>query len=90
MFGGAGIYRNGLMFALTVGDQVFLKSDAETQPLFRQAGCRPFLYEKAGRTVETSYWSVPDAALDEPDVMKVWAERAYEAACRKRSRRRVG
>ena len=28
------------------------------------------------------YWTVPDNAIDDPDEMKVWAQRAYEAALR--------
>ena len=89
MFGGAGIYRDGVMFALVAGDSVFLKSDDDTREKFREAGCRSFVYEKDGKPVEMSYWSLPDEALDDPDILTVWADRAYQAALRaKRPKRR--
>jgi DNA transformation protein len=93
MFGGAGVYRDGLMFALLAGGEIFLKSDAETKPSFTEAGSHPFMHEgRGGRRVETSYWSLPEAALDDGDVLRIWAERAYAAALRvrkPRTRRRV-
>jgi DNA transformation protein len=91
MFGGAGIYRDGVMFALMDGDQIFLKCDESTREKFREAGCRCFVYEKDGKSVEMSYWSLPDAALDDADMLKVWADLAFEAALRaKRPERRSG
>jgi DNA transformation protein len=87
MFGGAGIYRDGIMFALVSGDEIFLKSDAATEPRFREAGCRPFLYEKGGRSVEMSYWSIPEEVLDDGELLKAWAELACQAAQRARKPR---
>jgi DNA transformation protein len=84
MFGGAGIYRDGLMFALLAGEQLFLKCDELTKDRFSQAGCRSFVYEKNGKPVEMSYWSVPDEALDDREIMRVWADLALQAAERAR------
>ena len=88
MFGGAGIYRDGVMFALVAGDSVFLKCDDDTRKKFREAGSRSFVYEKDGKPVEMSYWSLPDEALDDPDILTVWAERAYQAALRAKKPKR--
>jgi DNA transformation protein len=89
MFGGAGIYRDGLMFGLVAGDDVYLKADDETRERFREAGCRCFVYEKDGKTVEMSYWSVPDEAMDDPELLRRWADLACGAALRaKRPKRR--
>jgi DNA transformation protein len=82
MFGGAGIYRDGIMFALVSDDEIFLKSDETTSTRFREAGCRPFVYEKGGRPVEMSYWSVPEEAMDDAEMLKAWADLAYQAALR--------
>jgi DNA transformation protein and related proteins len=87
MFGGAGIYRDGIMFALVADNEVFLKADDVASERFREAGCRPFAYAKDGKPVDMSYWSVPDAALDDPDALKTWAELAFEAAVRSRKAR---
>jgi DNA transformation protein len=83
MFGGAGIYRDGIMFGLIDGARaIFLKADDASAAAFRDAGCRPFIYEKDGRRVEMSYWSLPDAALDDSEMLRHWAELAYGAAQR--------
>ena len=82
MFGGAGIYRDGKMFALVADGEVFLKSDNLLEPRFRAAGCRPFVYDKDGKGVAMSYWSLPEAALDDPEAVKDWAEAAFQAALR--------
>lgn len=80
MFGGKGIYRHGIIFALDLNDEVMLKADAETAPLFEAAGARQWCYEgKTGKPVLMPYWSIPDEALDDPDLMARWARLAYEA-----------
>ena len=84
MFGGAGIYRDGLMFALVANGQIYLKTDAAALPAFRQAGCLPFVFESKDRRVEMSYWSLPDEALDDSDSLRDWAYLAYAAALRAR------
>lgn len=82
MFGGAGIYRDGLMFALISGGEIYLKADKETEERFRAAGCRPFVYSRDGKSATMSYFSAPEDALDDPTVMRDWAELAFEAALR--------
>jgi DNA transformation protein len=82
MFGGAGLYRDGLMFALVSDNEIYLKADAETVERFRAAGRRPFVYSRDGKSASMSYWSVPDGALDDPDALKDWAALAFESAIR--------
>ena len=80
MFGGAGIYRDGRMFALVADGEVFLKSDKSLEPRFLAAGCRKFVYEKDGKKIAMSYWSLPEAALDDAEALKDWAEATFQAA----------
>jgi DNA transformation protein len=82
MFGGAGLYRDALMFGLVSDNEIYLKTDAETVERFRAAGCRPFVYSRDGKSTAMSYWSAPDAALDDPDALREWASLALEAALR--------
>ena len=82
MFSGAGVYRDDQIFALVIDGEVFLKSDDETEPRFRAAGSRPFSFDRKGKLVETSYFSLPADALDDGDVLKEWADLAYAAAQR--------
>jgi Regulator of competence-specific genes len=47
MFGGAGIYREGVMFALVFDGAIFLKVDEASIPEFEREGSRPFVYTRA-------------------------------------------
>ena len=83
MFGGQGIYRDGMMFALESGGELYLKADPQTQDIFRDLGSRPFAYtSRDGRTTTMSYWLLPDSALDDPDAAADLARVAIEAARR--------
>jgi len=89
MFGGAGRYRDGIMFGLVSDGEIYLKADDSIADRFRDAGCRPFVYRKRENLVAMSYWSLPEAALDDGDLLKEWAELSFEAAVRaKRSAER--
>lgn len=83
MFGGHGIYHDGVMIGLISDDVLYLKVDDQTRERFRAADSGPFMYTRRGETVPTSYWSVPEAAMDSPQDMKPWLRLAYEAALRK-------
>ncbi len=84
MFGGLGIFRHGLMFALVAGeDGLCFKADEETIPRFEAVGCGPWLYEgKGGKPVEMGYWHAPERLFDEPDEFREWALAAFEVAVR--------
>lgn len=82
MFGGAGIFRHGLMIALVADGELFLKADAETVPSFEAEGMKPFTYGNGKKRVVMSYWRMPDRLLDEPDELAAWARAALGAATR--------
>ena len=82
MFGGAGLFREGLMFALIARDTLYLKVDDENRAAFEEAGMGPFTYEKKGKTSAMSYFEAPPDALDDPDALLPWARSAWEAALR--------
>ncbi|ABR60325.1 competence protein TfoX [Sinorhizobium medicae] len=82
MFGGKGIYVDGIILALEVNGEILLKGDAETAQAFEEAGARQWTYEGKGKRVKMPYWSTPEAAWDDPDDMARWVRLAYEAALR--------
>lgn len=88
MFGGQGVFREDLMFALVADGEIYLKADVETASLFESAGSQPFSYRGSGRIVRTSYWRLPDAALDDPAKAEAWGRLAVDASSRARSSRR--
>jgi DNA transformation protein and related proteins len=90
LFGGAGIYAEGIMFGL-----LYLKVDAASIPNFEREGCTPFVYTRAkspGRVGRHSfsYWRMPERLYDDPDELAVWAERAFTIAQRKKAAPRAG
>jgi DNA transformation protein len=82
MFGGHGIFCDGVMFALIADDVLFLKVDDTTKPDFLTAGCVPFIYEKTGKPVEMSYVTVPEDANENVEELRPWAHLALAAANR--------
>jgi DNA transformation protein len=82
MFGGYGLYREGLMFALIADDELFFKTDSDNVAQFERAGSRPFAYQGRNRVVQMSYWSAPAASLDSPAEMSGWCQSAYGSALR--------
>jgi DNA transformation protein len=83
MFGGKGIYHLGRIIALEVRDEMLLKADETSAPEFAAAGATQWTYEgKNGKPVKMPYWSIPDEAYDDPDLMAKWVRLAYEASLR--------
>ncbi len=83
MFGGHGVYCNGVIMGLVINQALYLKVDDQTRDFFSRAGCEPFVYEMKAKTVAMSYWSVPDDAMESAEEMLPWAKYAYAAALRK-------
>jgi DNA transformation protein len=86
MFGGHGIYAEGVMFALLDDDELFVKTDGETRATFVDAGCRQWVYvNKKVRMEKTGYFRPPDEAHEDPEAMRPWGRLALEAALRARA-----
>jgi DNA transformation protein len=82
MFGGHGVFRDGLMFAILSDDLLYFRVDAITQPRFEAERSEPFMYEGKGRSVRLPYWRVPDWLFDEADAFLEWAQQSFAAARR--------
>jgi DNA transformation protein len=83
MFGGAGVWSDDLIFALVIGDELYLKADEETRPAFEAEGCGPWLYERAGVVRDMGYSRTPDIVWDDPDEARRWAAMAVAASARR-------
>lgn len=86
MFGGYGIYHDGVMFGLVADDILYLKADKETVPEFEAKGLTPFQYTKGNKLVKMSYYLAPEEALENPEDAEYWARLAYNAALRAKSK----
>ncbi|USQ96478.1 TfoX/Sxy family protein [Caulobacter sp. RL271] len=80
MFGGVGIYANGLFFALIDDDVLYLKGDESLKVEFEAAGSHaftPFGYDKP-----MGYWTAPAEAMDDQEFLLDWSRKSLEVAAR--------
>jgi len=86
MFGGAGIYADGLMFGLLADQTIHIRAkDKAMQALLRAEGSGPFIWvpqsgPHKGEAIDLGYWRLPDAALDDPDEAAKWGRQALALA----------
>lgn len=90
MFGGSGLYADGLMFGLEADGVIFLKADAAFAADLAARGSAPFSYDarRPGaepgvgtvRRVIRSFWRLPEDALDESEELAALSRRALAAA----------
>ena len=88
MFGGHGIFLDGLMFALVADSVLYLKVDKETEQEFRDRFLEQFTYNKQGKELKMSYYQAPEETLDDADEMKHWADKGFGAALRAASKKK--
>jgi DNA transformation protein len=81
MMGGAAFYADATLFAILSSDNVlFLKAEGSLAERMQEAGaCKFSMTRKNGTTASMGYWTMPDAALDDPDAACDWARQAIEA-----------
>lgn len=88
MFGGHGIFIEGLMFALVADNTLYLKADDVSRPVFESRGLERFTYHKQGKPFSMSYYAAPEEALESLAEMTDWGNRAFEAALRAAAKKR--
>jgi DNA transformation protein and related proteins len=83
MFGGAGVYCDGAIFAITGDDDLWLKVDDVTRAEFEAAGLASFVVEFAnGKGGAMSYYNAPDEIYDDNDALTHWTGLALGASAR--------
>ncbi|HEU4516978.1 MAG TPA: TfoX/Sxy family protein [Steroidobacteraceae bacterium] len=89
MFGGVGLYLDGLFFALIDDDTLYFKADDSSRKRFEAAGSRPFCPDPSRPEQAMGYWQVPADVLEDPEALAAWAREAQGIALAKRSKRAV-
>ncbi len=79
MFGGAGIYFDGLFFALIADDVLYFKVDDSNRSDYEAAGMEPFR-PFADKPNVMSYYEVPIEVLENKDRLHEWAQKALRVA----------
>jgi DNA transformation protein len=83
MFGGVGIYLNGVFFALIADDVVYFKVGDSNRAEYESAGMKPFKpYRNKNTTMP--FFEVPVSVLEDVDQLAAWGRKAYAVARRSR------
>jgi len=88
MFGGFGIFHQGLMFALIADGNLYLKADDENRLGFEAEGCEKFSYNRQDRQTRLSYYTAPETFFEDPAACVAWARSAFDAALRSPANKR--
>jgi DNA transformation protein len=93
MFGKTGVFCEGVMFGMVAEDVLYLRVDRYNRATFKEVESFPSLnYVKGGRTIDLSFWRVPDRLFDEHEELIAWSQAALAAAHRvaaKRTKSRI-
>ena len=82
MFGGQGIFREGLMIGLIADGDLYIKADDKNRQLFEDRGCEKFCYYKQGKPFYLSYYLAPEVIFDDEEELIYWANLSWDAALR--------
>lgn len=83
MFGGHGIFHNGLMIALIADNELYLKADKLSEHWFIEAQLPAFSYQKSGGKIfKMSYYLASESFFEDEEETRLWTSRAIEAAVR--------
>ncbi len=87
MFGGVGLYVDGVFMGVVSNDTVYFKVDEVNLPDYAARGMKPFDPYQDGTSV-MSYYEVPGEVLEDIEDLLVWVRRAVEAGTRRREGKR--
>lgn len=82
MFGGFGLFLDGLMFAIVLDDVVWFKTDLHNRDRFAALGEPPLTYKRSGRPAQLHFYRAPGEAFEAPRTLLPWAQSAFKAALR--------
>ena len=80
MFGGVGIYAQGLFFALIAEDRLYFKVDDATRPEFERRGMEPF--RPFGEESAMGYYEVPADVVEDVSQLEPWTRNAIDVAAK--------
>jgi DNA transformation protein len=83
MFGGIGLYSDGVFFGIVAGDALYFKVDDTNRGDYEREGSRPFK-PYANRPMTMAYYSVPASVMEDAVDLARWAKRSI-AVVRSRS-----
>ncbi len=88
MFGGWGLYKNGVVFGIIADDQLYFKAGDRNRKDYEDSGSSPFTYVAAGRKkVTMSYWEVPANVIENRDELEQWIDQSCKVSLQSKKRK---
>lgn len=80
MFGGLAIYSGDTIFAMIgPGNKILIKAKGDLADALKDDGGEQFVYDgHKDKVTAMPYWSLPEAALDDPELACDWARKSLE------------
>jgi DNA transformation protein len=88
MFGGVGLYCDGVFFGIIDDDTLYFKVDDSTRADYEARGMKPFRPYRDKPEVSMSYYTVPVDVLDDAEDLVAWARRSVAASATKQTGKR--
>ena len=82
MFGGFGLYRQGVFFGILHKGRLYFKTHDQTRPAYQEYGMQPF--RPSDKQTLKNYYEVPPDILEDGDELIRWAEKAVGQAANRR------
>jgi DNA transformation protein len=89
MFGGFGIYKNGIIFGIIAENELYFKVDEMLAEFFKKHGGEFFTYESNGKKFKMSYSKVPSEILENSELLKKWVELSFNVAVKAKIRKKT-
>lgn len=86
MFGGVGIYAQGLFFALIADDRLYFKVDEVSRPDFERLGMEPFRPFEEDSAM--GYYEVPADVVEDSVELAAWMKQAIDVAAKAKGKKK--
>ncbi len=88
MFGGWGIYKDGLFFAIIINGELYFKVDETNRLDYEELGSHPFVYKQGEQKATMSYWLLPAEVQEDRDRLGEFVDRSVAASHRAKTSKR--
>ena len=88
MFDGHTLYHQGLPVGIVYQDTLFLKTDSESETLFKQRSLPQFTYQKKDKSIGLPYYQAPEDIFEDKHAAAIWLKHAFEASLRSKPKKK--
>ncbi|MCC8461395.1 MAG: TfoX/Sxy family protein [Candidatus Megaira endosymbiont of Carteria cerasiformis] len=88
MFGGHSVYRDGVIVAIIVGEELYFKVNEQSVCDYRNRGSKPFTYKARDKVINISYWQVPLDIMEDKELFGNWLDVAYQISLNTKNKKK--